>query len=86
MLLEYEASLLSPTGSSTPSPPPPELSGVLVSENCGLVIKVAKTEALLAPLFWEQGRIYAWVTGIVVALQVWLLTRQMDARQSPAVS
>ncbi|PLW28822.1 hypothetical protein PCASD_17835 [Puccinia coronata f. sp. avenae] len=85
-LLEYEHSLVEPTGASisTPSPSHPIFQALMISPNCGLVLETSEMLVLLGPSFWTKGRNYGWVAGIVLGIQCWLLVWQMDSRQSPS--
>ncbi|KAA1098395.1 hypothetical protein PGT21_034606 [Puccinia graminis f. sp. tritici] len=85
-LMEYERSLVEPTGASltVPSPGHPILQTLMVSPNCGLVLESGEMSVLLGPSFWSKTRNYGWVAGLVLGLQCWLLVWQMDSRQSPS--
>lgn len=87
-LQEFEDSLSSPTGASTPIPIPahPMLQSLMISPNCGLVLEMEEAPILLAPVFWSKGRMYGWIAGVITGIQCWLLVWQMDSRQSPSVS
>ncbi|WAR55391.1 hypothetical protein PtB15_6B132 [Puccinia triticina] len=85
-LMEYERSLVEPTGASlaAPSPAHPIFQALMVSPNCGLVLESGEMAVLLGPSFWTKARNYGWVAGLVLGLQCWLLVWQMDSRQSPS--
>ncbi|EFP93894.2 uncharacterized protein PGTG_19922 [Puccinia graminis f. sp. tritici CRL 75-36-700-3] len=84
--MEYERSLVEPTGASltVPLPGHPILQTLMVSPNCGLVLESREMSVLLSPSFWFKTRNYGWVAGLVLGLQCWLLVWQMDSSQSPS--
>ncbi|SCV74948.1 BQ2448_7977 [Microbotryum intermedium] len=74
---EYYASLWHPTGSSLKPPPPPQITYMLYSENCGLVLS-GQAELVTTPRLWEYGTTFAVLMGFTQMLMAWVLARQMD--------
>lgn len=74
---EYYASLFHPTGASILSPPIPEISYLLYSTSCGLVLK-GHGEILESPRLWQRAGTFAIVMMFVQGLLVLLLVRQME--------
>lgn len=74
---EYYASLSHPTGSSLLPPPTPQLSYIMYSPNCGLVL-TGQGEVLESRTLWSRATLVGTILGAVHAALVLLLVRQME--------
>lgn len=83
-VLEWEAEMRNPSGISTISPPPAELEGMLFSPNCFLVMKFDTARGSLFISRQSHAIRYAMSLIVVLTIQCFLVTRQMDLSMTPS--
>ncbi|KAF9054394.1 hypothetical protein BJ165DRAFT_1412859 [Panaeolus papilionaceus] len=83
-MLEVEEELQNPTGVWTISPPPLSLTGVLLSKECGILLKVTNTEGLRSRMFFRKVTTYAGWTGLSYLLLLILFAQQMSISRTPS--
>ncbi|KAI0039213.1 hypothetical protein FA95DRAFT_1567290 [Auriscalpium vulgare] len=81
---ELEEELVHPTGVSTVARPRLVLDAVLLSRECGLVIKVEEAEGLRSRLFFRKVTTYAGFSGCIYLFLLILLSYQMGQSRTPA--
>ncbi|KAI0310666.1 hypothetical protein OF83DRAFT_1044788, partial [Amylostereum chailletii] len=83
-MVELEEELAKPTGATTVHRPPLLVDAVLLSRECGLLIKVNEAEGLRSKLFFRKVTTYAGFAGVVYLALLILLSRQMAESSTPA--
>ncbi|PPR01695.1 hypothetical protein CVT24_001523 [Panaeolus cyanescens] len=83
-MLDLEEELQNPTGIWTISPPQLSLTGVLLSKECALLLKVKNTEGLRSRMFFRKVTTYAGWTGLSYLLLLILFAQQMSTSRTPS--
>ncbi|KAI0925008.1 hypothetical protein AcW1_006950 [Taiwanofungus camphoratus] len=83
LMQELEDEIDSPTGISTISPPEMKMNGVLVSQNCGILLEMKHVKGLKSQQLFRKITTYAGISTIVYLILLVLLSRQV-ARSSSA--
>ena len=83
-VLEWEREMRNPSGISTVSPPPAELEGMLFSPNCFLVMRFDTARGSLFISRQSHAIRYAMSLVVVLSIQCFLVTRQMDRSMTPS--
>lgn len=81
---ELEREIEKPTGIATVKAPELKLNGVLVSQNCGILIEVNEVIGLKSPQLYRKITTYAGIATIVYLLMYKLLCREMARTSSTA--
>ncbi|RPB29737.1 hypothetical protein L211DRAFT_800222 [Terfezia boudieri ATCC MYA-4762] len=79
-----ERELRHPTGIPVPPAPPILLDGVVYSPNCGFVLSTKSATGVKIEQFHSRVKNFALSAAAVVAVQTWLLIRQMNESSTPS--
>lgn len=76
MMKQLEEEIEKPTGIWTVRPPEMKLNGVLVSQDCGVLLKIKETTGLKSPQLYRKITTYAGISTIINLILLRLLTRE----------
>lgn len=79
-----ERELRHPTGAPVPPAPPIVLDGVIYSPNCGFVLSTTKASGVKVEQYHNRVKNFALSAAVIVAIQTWLLIRQMNESSTPS--
>ena len=85
-LLEYERELQYPQGISTIHPPPPMISSVIYSPECGLVLSVDHEEGIKIESYYNKAVSHAAMASGLAIIQIFTMIYQMEYTPTPSVS
>lgn len=84
LMHELEAEIQHPTGAWTVKAPKLSLNGVLISEECGIMLEITKSEGLSSRTFFRKVTTYAASTGLLYLIMLMLFSRQARRSRTPS--
>ncbi|KAI0683663.1 hypothetical protein BC835DRAFT_1295386 [Cytidiella melzeri] len=84
LLAELEDETDNPTGITTVRAPEMKLTGVLISQNCGILYELSNIVGLKSQSLFRKITTYGGVSAVVNAVLLWLLLRQIPLSRSAA--
>ncbi|KAF8647737.1 hypothetical protein AX16_006572 [Volvariella volvacea WC 439] len=76
LMIDLERELQNPTGAWTVSPPKLRLTGILVSQDCGMILQIKESEGIGSRSFFRKVTTYAAMAGLAYLALFILFTRQ----------